>query len=124
MIETLDDLAREFEDVRRELTRDIALGFELAAIRTVAKIEVATPIQTGNARQGIGVPGPIAASRTSLAGLSSLRDLKPRVRGDEVTLTLHLAGMEYFPMLDQRYDLSRVPVSEFGDEVAAVMGSK
>ena len=124
MIESLADLAREFDDVRREMMRDFALGFEVAAIRTVAKIEVATPIQTGNARQGIGVPGPIAASRTSLAGLSSLRDIRPRTRGDEVTVTLHLAGMEYFPMLDQKYDLSRVPVSEFGDEVVAVVGSR
>lgn len=122
MIETEADLRREFDEIRKDLRRSTERALDAGVTITVARIEIVTPVRTGNAREGIGVPGPIAASRVSLAGLRSLRDWKPRRRGDLAISTLHLAGMEYFPIIDRLHDLSSGPIREAPDRIRAAYG--
>ena len=117
MIETAADLSREFDDLRDEMLKDAGDSMEVALERTIEKISAVTPRLTGNAAEAVGVPGPIGASKVSLSGLSSLRDTRARRSGSDVAVTLYLQGMEYFPDLDRKYDLSRVPVDEFGVEL-------
>ncbi len=122
MIETEADVTREFDAIRKDIHRSTERALEAGVTITVVRIEAVTPVITGNARDAIGVPGPIGASKVSLSGLRALRDWRARRKGDFAVSTLHLEGMEYFHFIDRKYDLSSGPLRQTTDEIRRAYG--